>query len=1161
MKKAKIIMMLSGVCLLSTLTLASCGGEPEQILPQKYQITIKSVTGVTVTADTTSAELGETVTLTVSEVVGGKEVKGIKVGDMTITANDEGQFKFVMPGKNVEVEAILGDILTSYLIKVTSPTGANVTTDKGVAKTGDVVTVSVNVTNTLKEVDKVLVDDVAISTDEEGKYRFLMPGKNVDVTATLKDKVITTFSVTKGDLPSGVSATIDKETATVGEKVDVVVAGVPADKELVLKANDVSVGKGDDGVTYSFIMPNEAVTISGTLKDKDFATPETYALTLPVEPEDFTITANKTEGIAPGEEVILTITETSDIKRVTGVNVDGVIVAETGEDTNTYKFNMPSKDVTIKLTDVIVEVASENMTYTLTIDNDYSTLFDVQVCLYTGSYGDQGENVIDPTEYNFKAGQLLDIWFINKQGDTLTKEVKELRSNITDVTGSYVYYEEDRMKSEYNVVTKKYETVFRAIPMLEGNTTIELWAKTVDYNIEYKDTKTLYFVETNNYLEREEGEKVVVTPVALDGNVIDQITVKPKKTSAGNVDITPTKTDEGKWEFLMPAYDVVVSGTVVNDNAFVGVTTDEHVTLSNFRTASADTGKYTFGPGTVDEIAYYLPYESNLYFDWSVEEGYMIDKIVYVDEAGTEKSISTSTTSNTVNFKVPRGTTMIKATSKVKYVNATLKVQDASGNDLSSEVKVTLYEGSATEVIPDGKFPNDRKKILFEVTSKDTENTTTIYDATGVTIGGKTYTFTYTDSATGFKWSWIEAPSSESVEIVLVVSKTEKVLEDDSPFVGSFGGGSIVGISDYYGEYHDNTTLKIKTSGEYQFSASYSGEGWGDSVLSSQSGNIVLDETGSYLVDETNSVKIINAGDWVLYSESDDITKSALMKKDTSSGASSIKYATLVGDSKVCLVRYESSTWMLIDFNTNTMKSVTATVTGTAFKKDSFVTINDGTKDTTYVFASGTTMTEAVFDGLEGTYTGNSEELGKITLDGLGGAKLSAATSGSFKYEILEGGTTIKLTGKSGYIAPQTIRTIELDKDAKTYTISNVAFAPIAEGTYVLDNCLGSDGVKYQFNIIIGDDDLKISIVKYNEDGTVGSELFSTYYLTQVYDLTKEKQEVGIYSESLDYLTGGDTFKITINDDGSLLVNATAITKPGQTVTFTLVDQTFTLSA
>lgn len=105
---------------------------------------------------------------------------------------------------------------------------------------GEKVEFSVNVTNALKEIDKVIVSGTTLVPTAEGKYSFTMTAKNVQIAITLKDKAGAKVAV----------LTADNNTPKVGDTVT-----------FTLKLDNVAV---ETGVTLTATTGAELVEITGT---------------------------------------------------------------------------------------------------------------------------------------------------------------------------------------------------------------------------------------------------------------------------------------------------------------------------------------------------------------------------------------------------------------------------------------------------------------------------------------------------------------------------------------------------------------------------------------------------------------------------------------------------------------------------------------------------------------------------------------------------------------------------------------------------------------------------------------------------------------------------------------------------------------------------------
>lgn len=105
---------------------------------------------------------------------------------------------------------------------------------------GEKVEFSVNVTNALKEIDKVIVSGTTLVPTAEGKYSFTMTAKNVQIAITLKDKAGVKVAV----------LTADNNTPKVGDTVT-----------FTLKLDNVAV---ETGVTLTATAGADLVEINGT---------------------------------------------------------------------------------------------------------------------------------------------------------------------------------------------------------------------------------------------------------------------------------------------------------------------------------------------------------------------------------------------------------------------------------------------------------------------------------------------------------------------------------------------------------------------------------------------------------------------------------------------------------------------------------------------------------------------------------------------------------------------------------------------------------------------------------------------------------------------------------------------------------------------------------
>ncbi len=174
---------------------------------------------------------------------------------------------------------------------------ATVTTDLTTARKGDVVTISVEV-NDGYQLEKVMVDGVEI-TAKEGVYSFVMPDKNVAVSATFSGAVSVTVAEGIADKVS-VNKTVAKE----GEKVTVTFNGADGFVLTALAVNGTSIfvegqteyeitvqgGATEVAVTGSYDYDTEGFIIDGAGEEYNA---ETIVATEVEGGRDFFVTAKK----------------------------------------------------------------------------------------------------------------------------------------------------------------------------------------------------------------------------------------------------------------------------------------------------------------------------------------------------------------------------------------------------------------------------------------------------------------------------------------------------------------------------------------------------------------------------------------------------------------------------------------------------------------------------------------------------------------------------------------------------------------------------------------------------------------------------------------------------------------------------------------------------
>lgn len=171
--------------------------------------------------------------------------------EFTITASNLGDAT-----QNTGVLKVTSPTLAASTPAVTKYTVTKGTGIKELSAVGEVdedteITVTANDPETGYELDKILVNNVAIDGNT------FTVTENATVTATFK-KINYTVTGTNG-------ITLDKATATYGDTVSITEIAIPNDKELV----DITLNGVSKGANFStFLMPAENVTVTAVLQDK-----------------------------------------------------------------------------------------------------------------------------------------------------------------------------------------------------------------------------------------------------------------------------------------------------------------------------------------------------------------------------------------------------------------------------------------------------------------------------------------------------------------------------------------------------------------------------------------------------------------------------------------------------------------------------------------------------------------------------------------------------------------------------------------------------------------------------------------------------------------------------------------------------------------------------
>lgn len=251
--------------------------------PAVYDITsvITPEGAGTVTAPAGAVE-GTTVTFTVDANV-GYQLDNVQVTSGYVQAlvdytydSSTGEYSFVMPNDDVKIFADYNKINYS-ITTVVSPAGAGTITAPAGATAGETVnlTVTTNSPNTLTDVVLTYVDAnnvtqiITLTPDGNGTYSFVMPTANVTVTANYSAPVSHNISTEVIPAPAGTIHV--QSTAMTGETVNFTLTKSSSTTYDDYEVYAVTLTYNDSqqtttltptGSTYSFVMPDEDVTIT-----------------------------------------------------------------------------------------------------------------------------------------------------------------------------------------------------------------------------------------------------------------------------------------------------------------------------------------------------------------------------------------------------------------------------------------------------------------------------------------------------------------------------------------------------------------------------------------------------------------------------------------------------------------------------------------------------------------------------------------------------------------------------------------------------------------------------------------------------------------------------------------------------------------------------------
>jgi len=316
---------------------------------QDFTVTLLDVQNGTATLSATTAQMGDTVTVTAIPDT-GYELDCIKVDGTVIDG-----YTFEMPAKDVVVDVVCKKI--DYRLKLDLLKNCDATLSASTANFGDEITVTVDPVEGY-ELDYIKVNGTVIDG-----YTFEMPAKDVAVDVVCK-KIDYTVKL---DIVKNCDASLNTDTANVGDEITVTVDPVEGYELDYIKVNGTVI----DG--YTFEMPAKDVVVDVVCKKID------YRLKLDLikncDASLNTYTANA------GDEITVTVDPVEgyelDYIKVNGTVIDG------------YTFTMPANDVA-------VDVVCKKIDYTVKLDIVKNC--DASLNTDTANVGDEITVTVDPVE-------------------------------------------------------------------------------------------------------------------------------------------------------------------------------------------------------------------------------------------------------------------------------------------------------------------------------------------------------------------------------------------------------------------------------------------------------------------------------------------------------------------------------------------------------------------------------------------------------------------------------------------------------------------------------------------------------------------------------------------------------------------------------------------
>ena len=288
-------------------------------------------------ANTTAAEVGDTITLTIQPNSGYEldelTVKNATTNDTIPTSGSDNTYTFTMPASKVTVSATYKT--AKYTVTIISPAHGSISVNPDTYAKGAKVTLVVTPDEGY-ELDKMTFTNTEDYTTAISGKTFTMPGDDVYVEASFK-KIKYEINIYK---PANGKITADKEKHGINETVTLTISPESGYVLESMTVKNATTGEhitvSGSGNTRTFTMPASKVNISSKFK----VAPTTYTVSVG-SISNGTVTADKASAAA-GETVSLTVTPASGYELDT-LTVNGTAITGT-------TFTMPAANATIAAT-------------------------------------------------------------------------------------------------------------------------------------------------------------------------------------------------------------------------------------------------------------------------------------------------------------------------------------------------------------------------------------------------------------------------------------------------------------------------------------------------------------------------------------------------------------------------------------------------------------------------------------------------------------------------------------------------------------------------------------------------------------------------------------------------------------------------------------------